>query len=466
MTTKEVALTIGHTINDFLTASVTQWGFDKNNRLVSFKDDATNESTWAYDAKDRQTAMTYPDTSAFAYLYDNDDNVTQTTDPAGNVIADTFDSRNNNTARAVTPAPGFAGTTSETRSFGDLNRVTSNEDNDYKVESTYTVIGLRSLPYEEKQSYVGGTAYLKTVTKVYDADGNVTTETYPSGLSLTLTRSYNDIDRLSSVTDGTNSIASWTFIGSRPKIVTFGNTTTQTNTYTGFREEIGTVEHKQSGGTTILRLDYGYDAAHDRTYERYGSSGSSGDAFEYDMAQRLTKAWMGSSTPSSPSGNTYVKTIVYNMDDDGNRMSVVTTPYGGSASTVSYTTNTLNQYTAVGGASPTHDANGNETNNGTYKFEYDYRSQIIKVRNAGTNAVIAGYKYDALGRRVEKAVSGGITQRYVYSGVETVATYDGSNNWKQNFVFGQWIDEILMLEQADILDQDGDSNTTELTRRR
>jgi RHS repeat-associated protein len=43
-------------------------------------------------------------------------------------------------------------------------------------------------------------------------------------------------------------------------------------------------------------------------------------------------------------------------------------------------------------------------------------------------------------------------------------TYDGSNNWKQNFVFGQDLDEVLMLEQADALDCDSDSNTSELTR--
>ena len=51
LTKKEVALGYGSPITTFTSSIDTQWGFDKNNRLVSFKDDAANESTWAYDAK-------------------------------------------------------------------------------------------------------------------------------------------------------------------------------------------------------------------------------------------------------------------------------------------------------------------------------------------------------------------------------------------------------------------------------
>ena len=435
------------------------------NRLTSFKDDAGNTSTWAYDAEDRPTTMTYPGGSQqVAYVYDANDNVTQTTDPAGNVVSDTFDVLNRRTGRSVSLASGFLGTTSESYGYDALNRMTSAEDNDYKVEFTHAVIGLRSMPYEETQRYTSGSAYSKTVTKGYDARGLLTSEAYPSGASLTLTRAYNDLGAQSSVTDGTNTIASWTYVGFRPKVVTFGNTTTQTNTWTGFRDEVSTVNHKNSGGTTLLRLDYGYDKVHTRTYERYGAPGYAGDGFAYDKAQRLTTAWMGSSTPANPSGAAYVTKLDFNMDDDGNRTSVVTTPYQQSPTTVSYTTNALNQYTAVGGASWTHDANGNVTNNGTWKFEYDYRNQIVRVKDASNNAVVATYRYDALGRRVEKDVSGGVFERYVYSGLETVAVYGPSDAWKQNFVFGQGIDDVLMLEQADVLDQDSDSDTSERTR--
>ncbi len=106
--------------------------------------------------------------------------------------------------------------------------------------------------------------------------------------------------------------------------------------------------------------------------------------------------------------------------------------------------------------------NGNLSDDGTLTYEYNYRNEICRVKNGGTT--VATYKYDALGRRVEKAVTGGVTERYIYAGVETIATYDGSNTWKQDFVFGQGIDNVLMLEQADVLDFDSDQNTSETTR--
>lgn len=102
-------------------------------------------------------------------------------------------------------------------------------------------------------------------------------------------------------------------------------------------------------------MDYGYNRVHDRTFERFGASGAAGDAFEYDKARRLTKAWIGSATPESPAGNAYVQTVVYNLDDDGNRASVVVTPYGVSPTTTTYTTNNLNQYTAIGGTGHSYD---------------------------------------------------------------------------------------------------------------
>ena len=48
------------------------------------------------------------------------------------------------------------------------------------------------------------------------------------------------------------------------------------------------------------------------------------------------------------------------------------------------------------------DANGNLTDNGTLKFEYNYKNVIRKVIRKSDSATLGTYKYDALGRRVEK----------------------------------------------------------------
>ncbi len=459
MTKKEVALATGATEEDFTSAIVTEWGFDENDRLTSHNDDAGNESTWTYDDLDRPTELKYPDLEKITYEYDDNGNVTKTTDAAGNVIDDTYDDNSRRTSRSVTRATGFLGTTSETFTYDGLGRMTLAQDNDYKVEFTYGVIGLSSQVYEEKQCYATGTPYQKIVKKTYDAAGNKLTELYPNNLDLDYT--WNDINRLSTVTDGTNTIASYSYIGMRVKDIEFQNGTTSTYSYTGFRSEVERIHHETSTPTTILDLQYGYDDNHDRTYERFGGTSAVGNAFEYDKARRLTVAWMYSTNVTAPSSNPYTKKIEYTMDDDGNRSSVKATPYGQSATTTGYTDNNLNQYTVVGGTNRSHDDNGNLTDDGTLDFEYDYKNQIVRVKQATTTVV--EYKYDALGRRVEKDVDGDV-ERYIYSGHETVNVYDGSDVIQKSFVFGQVIDEILMLEQADVLDFDEDSNTTETTR--
>jgi len=85
---------------------------------------------------------------------------------------------------------------------------------------------------------------------------------------------------------------------------------------------------------------------------------------------------------------------------------------------------------------------------------------------------VATYRYDALGRRVQKNT--GDEERYIRSHVampgnvenlsHVVAVYDGSDNWLQSFVWNDEIDGIQMLEQPDVLDYDSDGNTTETTR--
>ena len=56
------------------------------------------------------------------------------------MIDDTFDDANRNTSRSITLASGFVGTTSETRTYDALNRITVNQDNDYKLEYGYNKV--------------------------------------------------------------------------------------------------------------------------------------------------------------------------------------------------------------------------------------------------------------------------------------------------------------------------------------
>ena len=121
-------------------------------------------------------------------------------------------------------------------------------------------------------------------------------------------------------------------------------------------------------------------------------------------------------------------------------------------------------YTQVGGVNRTHDGNGNLTDDGVYLFSYDFQNRLVRVTNKQSQTVVADYRFDALGRRVEKAVNGGATTRYLLDGVQVVEEYDGSDAWQARYVYEDGIDRPRSMDRADIADVDGDQNTTEVLR--
>ena len=94
-----------------------------------------------------------------------------------------------------------------------------------------------------------------------------------------------------------------------------------------------------------------------------------------------------------------------------------------AAASTAYTANSLNQYTAIGATTPTYDANGNLTFDGTYTYGYDSESRLIST--TGTSLTVS-YAYDALGHRKSKTVNGSTT---IYIGDGTapdLLDYDGT----------------------------------------
>jgi len=115
-----------------------------------------------------------------------------------------------------------------------------------------------------------------------------------------------------------------------------------------------------------------------------------------------------------------------------------------SASSVSYSANNLNQYTAVGSASPTYDGNGNLTSDGTFTYGYDAENRLISASGSGNTV---SYAYDASGRRKSKTVNG-ISTYTLSDGDREVLESDGSGNVLRRYTHGAGIDEVLNLVNA------------------
>jgi RHS repeat-associated protein len=82
-----------------------------------------------------------------------------------------------------------------------------------------------------------------------------------------------------------------------------------------------------------------------------------------------------------------------------------------------------------------------------------------------TPGATSTYRYDGLGRRIEK-IGNGQTRRYVYDGEDILLEYDGSNVLQARYTHGPGIDEPIAMTRGGanyFYHQDGLGTVTELT---
>ncbi len=78
-------------------------------------------------------------------------------------------------------------------------------------------------------------------------------------------------------------------------------------------------------------------------------------------------------------------------------------------------------------------------------YTYDYENRVVSITQTGLPN--ATYKYDYLGRRIEKNIGGTIT-KYIYDGDNIIAEYNGSVTLVAKYVYGPSIDEPIRIEKG------------------
>ena len=135
-------------------------------------------------------------------------------------------------------------------------------------------------------------------------------------------------------------------------------------------------------------------------------------SWSYDRLNRLAgTAWDNAPAAAAPNPTGSV-TFTHAYNAANQRIGGTTTDTAwwnvpaATPSSVAYAANPADQYTAVGSVSPTWDANGNLTFDGTNTYAYDVENRLLTVSQGGTT--VATYAYDAQGRR-KRRIAGGFT---------------------------------------------------------
>ena len=268
----------------------------------------------------------------------------------------------------------------------------------------------------------------RAISYTYDEIGNRTQMTAPDGRITTY--AYDNKNRLTTLTDN-GQIYTFTYDSlDRRLTLTNPNGTYTTYSYDA-DSRITSLITQKSGGAVINSIAHTYD----NTTNQITKTESTGTTtYSYDAVYRLIKSALGVTTKE-----------LFTYDDTGNRTT------GPQASTA-YTTDLGNQLTAYPNVTFTYDGNGNissKTNlSGTYNYIYDGENRLTELRF--NDAAIATYKYDPLGRRIEKNVittTPTFTYKYIYDGANILYEYDEANVIKTRYTHNQAIDDPLAIEE-------------------
>ena len=416
--------------------------YDAHSNVVTMTDALAQSTSCVFDARDRKSTCTDRISATTTYVYDVNNNLLNITDAENSVTTYVYDVRN--LLETETYPTGDAGTTQKTYTYDAARRLVSRLVN--TVEAPLVS---------------------ETTNYVYDMANRLTTRAYPDETNAddlftydaasrlvsaesqryanTVSRSYDDASRLSSETlniDGNNYAIAYAYdVADRQTLVTYPNgkqvvrsftdrnqlqdvsydgTVLSTSVYDAamretnrnFSNGVNTVKTYRNdnlmsdidvtnGGTNILDLNYTYDANKRKLSETDALRPDASQTFNYDNEDRLT-TW---GTDSGVTNQTWSLSAVGDWDS--------TSRVGSNPISETRSHTDVHEVTAINGNALTYDFKGNLATNTQNSQDYIWDAEN-RMKSIG-NSVDADYRYDALGRRVQKSVT--------ESGTTTVTTF-------------------------------------------
>jgi RHS repeat-associated protein len=191
-------------------------------------------------------------------------------------------------------------------------------------------------------------------------------------------------------------------------------------------------ENGAVSGVGVLAT-FAYDNLGRRTSITRGNGTST--AYSYDAASRFVQLTQDFSS------NAADQTVGMNYNPAGQIASRTSSNDGyawteNQNTTRSYTPNSLNQYSAIGSTSLSHDARGNIANFGTGVYGYSSENRLTSAPGS------VALTYDPVGRLYQ--IAGTTTTRFAYDGDELVAEYDSNGQLLRRYVHGAEADEPIL----------------------
>ena len=388
--------------------------YDAEGNVISFQDARGQTTTFEYDLLNRLVKQTDPLKLSTTFTYDSRDNPLSQTDPKGQVITNTYDELSRLT-QIATPDDTI------TYAYDGVGNLLTGEDTDSSLAFTYDALNRPTIAQTRDVGYQPAA----TLTNSYDAVGN-RRQLGDSEGGLTLF-TYDRVSRLTQlITPAGHSIDLSYDPAGRLKQTLFPNEVASDYQYDP-QGRLASLSHTGPGDAILASFGYTYNdvgnilsvAEPTRTLE-----------FVYDSLQRMT------------TGGTAASPETYEYDALGNRTT--------SSLSINHVYDDANRLLENDDFTYTYDANGNmatktaKSDGAVTTYTFDAQNQLVMI--AFPDGTTASYRYDGLGRRIEKNISGAIT-RYVYDGPAILLEYTGTNTVVARYSHGDRIDQPLSMER-------------------
>ncbi len=420
---------------------VTSYGYDELDDVVSVSQGACpgpgcQVRTFTYDSLGHVLTATNPESCTTSYSYDYEGKLQTQTDARGSQVTYQYDALHRvvgKTYGSVTAAAGCGGTAAPvaatprvqyTYDQGGANSVGHLS----KVEAfgqSLTSYGNFDALGRPGQSYQNTNATPYTMLYTYNLAGGLTSETYPSGR--TISTGYdaaNRVTQMGGVLNGqpTSYVASVSYQPhGGPFKMEYGNQLWRTYTYNQRLQVSGLWDALQDMPSQFLFLEnpIGWGGTDNngtvRNLTLYaGGPGPSSALFSFQ--QKFTYDGVNRLQSATDTGGW---SRVYSYDQFGNR--AVANAVGLSANQAPQSFTGANQ---VSGGS--YDAAGNQLAVGGNGLLYDGENRVAQIVEPPGGAQLT-YYYDGEGRRIEKLVNGVAASVYVYDALGQMIAEDSPN---------------------------------------
>lgn len=432
-----------------------EW-WDDNSRRSAHTDDRGNTTTYAYDALDRLITTSRCDATIRSYQYDRDGHRTGAVDPNQSSQTYVYDGLDRLVQTLVVRGAGVIGATYETYAYDGLSRLVRAQNDDGLVAQPWAfTFEFDSLGNPTVESGPTG-----TLSSAHDGASNRTQVVRPSGRTYDYV--YDALDRLVRVSEPSQPpIVEFHYEGGgqREWQREFGNGTRTDYVYDGLPRLIRS-HTTAPGGATLLDFEYGHDRMSQPLFERRAHDSNRGQVYQYDSVSRVVRQLLdtalgglsgGQSIDPSAYSSSHEQSFRY--DGNSNRTLELDLDDGHFAQTV-YESDCADVYTSVAGdfepwgatavLDRARDANGNTTADGAFRYEYDFRDRLVRVRERATDAPVVEYSYDALDRLVRRLGYGPSSETlFAHAGEQVVEEYNGALQLTREYLWGLDDDDLV-----------------------